>query len=243
MMLQESIPLGLDLRFLVSSPDDPVAQVSAYCSVGSPTSPADLERFAHTVDVMTFDHEVVDLAALEHLEANGHLLAPDAASFATVSDKARMRAALTSAGIPVPEAVVTEDAEHISRLVAARGPQVLKVAHGGYDGRGTFFVDDPAEASRIASVTDGPLLVEPRLDLIAELAAIVVIGRDGGRVGYDPVLTIQVEGQCRRIDAPAALSDEIIESARELAGAAAEAVGATGVVATELFLTSEGLLV
>lgn len=244
MMLQEAIPLGLDLRFLVSYPDDPVAQVGANCTVGSPTSFADLERFARDVDVLTFDHEVVDLAALEHLEAEGHRLAPDAAAFATVSDKARMRAALAAADIPVPPARITSDPAEAARVVEESGPQVVKLAHGGYDGRGTFFVDDPSEAARITEgAAGGRVLVEPRLDLLAELAVLVVTGTSGDRVIYDPVATIQVDGQCRRVDAPAQFAATLLDSARQLAVGAAEAVGAVGVVATELFLTRDGLLV
>lgn len=244
MMLQEAIPLGLELRFLVSSPDDPVAQFSSHCTVGSPASFADLEAFARNVDVLTFDHEVVDLAALEHLEADGHRLAPDAAAFATVSDKARMRAALAAAGIPVPAAVVTSDPSDAARMVETAGPQVIKLAHGGYDGRGTFFVDDADEARRIAEEAAGDrFLVEPRLDLVGELAVIVVTGVSGERVVYDPVTTVQVDGQCRRIDAPARLADGLLDSARGLATQVAEAVGAVGVLAVELFLARSGLLV
>lgn len=244
MMLQEAIPLGLELRFLVSAPDDPVAQLSAHCTVGSPTSLADLERFARSVDVLTFDHEVVDLASLEHLEAEGHRLAPDAAAFATVSDKARMRRALSSSGIPVPPARITSDPAEVAMAVQESGPQVVKLAHGGYDGRGTFFVDDPAEAARITeAAAGGQVLVEPRLDLLAELAVLVVTNPQGDRVVYDPVTTIQVDGQCRRVDAPAAISQALNDSARKLAVAAADAVGAVGVLATELFLTRDGLLV
>lgn len=244
MMLQEAIPLGLELRFLVSSPDDPVAQVSAHCTPGSPTSLADLERFARGVDVLTFDHEVVDLAALEHLEAEGHRLAPDAAAFATVSDKARMRAALSASNIPVPPSLVTTDPDEAATVVSESGPQVIKLAHGGYDGRGTFFVDDPAEAARIIKEVAGdPVLVEPRLDLLAELAVLVVTGVTGDRVVYDPVGTVQVDGQCRRVDAPARLPEALAVSARRLAVAAADAVGAVGVLATELFLTRDGLVV
>ncbi|MFP5331974.1 MAG: 5-(carboxyamino)imidazole ribonucleotide synthase [Acidimicrobiia bacterium] len=244
MMLQEAVPLGLELRFLVSSPDDPVAQISSHCTVGSPTSSADLEAFARHVDVLTFDHEVVDLAALEHLEAEGHRLAPDAAAFATVSDKARMRAALAAAGIPVPAAVVTSDPADAARLVETSGPQVIKLAHGGYDGRGTFFVDDADEARRITEEAAGDrFLVEPRLDLVGELAVLVVTGTTGERAVYDPVTTIQVDGQCRRVDAPTRLADGLLDSARHLATSAAETVGALGVLAVELFLTRSGLLV
>lgn len=244
MMAQEAIPLGIDLRFMVTTPDDPAAQVSPHWTIGSPDSVDDLCRFALTCDVMTFDHEVVDLASLHTLEAEGRLLRPSATTFATVSDKGRMRAALAAAGIPTPPSRLTRDPDEAAQIVSDQGPQVLKLAHGGYDGRGTFFVDDPSEAARIVNGTPGTdVLVEPRLDLLAELAVIVVRGETGGSVTYDPVSTIQIDGQCRRVDAPARHPADVTGSAQHLAQRAAEAVDSTGVLAVELFLTHDGLLV
>ena len=244
MMAQEAIPLGIDLRFMVVSADDPAAQVSAHHTVGSPDSPADLRRFAESCDVITFDHEVVDLDALRELESNGHRLRPGAETFATVSDKARMRAVLASAEIPTPPAVVTRDPHEAAQIVTEQGPQVLKIAHGGYDGRGTFFVDDPAAAARIVEeAAGGAVLVEPRLDLVAELAVLVVRGAAGDEVTYDPVTTIQIDGQCRRIDAPANRPGDLLATARRLAERAADAVDCIGVLAVEMFLTRDGLLV
>ncbi|MEX2280276.1 MAG: 5-(carboxyamino)imidazole ribonucleotide synthase [Acidimicrobiia bacterium] len=244
MMAQEAIPLGLDLRFMVTSPDDPAAQVSPRFTIGSPDSADDLRRFAHTCDVITFDHEVVDLAALDTLEAEGRLLRPSAATFATVSHKGRMRATLAAAGIPTPPSRLTRDPDEAAQIVSDDGPQVLKLAHGGYDGRGTFFVDDPSEAARIVNATPKTdVLVEPQLDLLAELAVIVVRGGTEGSVTYDPVSTIQVDGQCRRVDAPARLPEAVSQSAARLAHRAAEAVDAAGVLAVELFLTRDGLVV
>jgi 5-(carboxyamino)imidazole ribonucleotide synthase len=244
MMLQESIPLGIELRFMVESPDDPAALVSRHHTIGSPTSSSDLASFARTCDVLTFDHEVVDLDALVALEADGHLLRPGADTFRSVSHKGRMRAALADAGIPTPPSRVTRDPETAAEVVAADGPQVLKLAHGGYDGRGTFFVDRPDDARRIVESSTGTeVLVEPHLDILSELAVIVVRSADGHHVTYDPVSTIQVDGQCRRVDAPARLPGATLESARVLAQRAAEAVAAVGVLAVELFLTRDGLLV
>jgi 5-(carboxyamino)imidazole ribonucleotide synthase len=244
MMYQESIPLGLDLRFLVNSPDEPAARVSRHHTIGSATSAGDLRRFADQVDVLTFDHEVVDLDALADLQASGRVLRPAAGTFSTVSHKGRMRRAMTGAGLPVPPYLATTDPAEAASVVSDDGPQVLKLAHGGYDGRGTFFVDDPAEAARLVeSVSGAEVLLEPRLDLLAELAVLVVRLPSGGDVTYDPAATVQVDGQCRRVDAPAAQPETVLTAARALARAAAEAVDAVGVLAVELFVTRDGLVI
>ena len=244
MLAQEAIPLGIELRFLVTSPDDPAARIHPHHSIGSPDSLDDLRRFAESCDVLTFDHEVVDLAALHDLETHGFVMRPGARTFASVSDKARMREELARAAIPTPPAVVTRDPREGAQIVEEQGPQVIKFAHGGYDGRGTFFVDDPDDAVRIIEgAAGGAVLIEPRLDLHAEIAVIVVRDAAGDQVTYDPVSTIQVDGQCRRIDAPARHPGELLAGARDLAERAAHAVDSIGVLAVEMFLTRDGLLV
>lgn len=243
MSYQESIPLGVDVRFLAQSPDDPVAQVAPNVSIGSPTSAHDLRAFAATVDVLTFDHEVIDLDVLAGLERHGHLLRPGATAFATVADKSAMRQALHDAGIPTPPARVVHDPDEAGEIVGESGPHVIKLAHGGYDGRGTHFVDDPAEAVRIVREANGKVLVEPRLDLVGEMAVIVVTRPDGTSVAYPPVTTIQHDGQCRRIDAPARVSAATAESAARLGARAAGAIGAVGILAVEIFVTRDGLMV
>jgi 5-(carboxyamino)imidazole ribonucleotide synthase len=244
MMYEESIPLGMELRFLVERPDDPVALVSPHISLGSARSPDDLRRFAAEVDVLTFDHEVVDLAALAELEADGHVLRPSAVAFATVAHKRHMREALIDAGLPVPSFRSTTDPTEAAQTVEVDGPQVLKIAHGGYDGRGTFFVDDPAVAARVVEGAVGrEVLMEAHLDLLAELAVLVVRGTSGQTVVYDPVTTIQVDGQCRRVDAPAQHPQALLDSAVRLAREAATALDTVGVLAVEMFLTHSGLLI
>ncbi len=244
MMYEESIPLGIELRFLVESSDDPVAQVSPHFSIGSATSSDDLRRFAAEVDVLTFDHEVVDLPTLASLETAGHLLRPGAGAFASVAHKRRMRETLIDAGLPVPAFRSTTDPAEAAQVVAENGPQVLKIVHGGYDGRGTFFVDDPAVAARVIEGASGrEVLMESHLDLLAELAVLVVRGISGEMVAYEPVTTIQVEGQCRRVDAPAQHPQALIDSAVAMAQVAAETLNTVGVLAVEMFLTHSGLLI
>lgn len=155
-----------------------------------------------------------------------------------------MREALIGAGLPVPSFRSTTDPAEAAEIVAEDGPQVLKIAHGGYDGRGTFFVDDPALAARVVEGASGrEVLMEAHLDLLAEVAVLVVRGTSGETVAYEPVTTIQVDGQCRRVDAPAQHPKTLLDSAVTMARAAAEALDTVGVLAVEMFLTHAGLLI
>ena len=65
-----------------------------------------------------------------------------------------------------------------------------------------------------------------------------------GEVAVHPVVeTVQRSGMCREVHAPARVPSVIARAARDLATGIAERIGATGVLAVELFHCAEGLLV
>ncbi len=244
---QAAIALDVELRFLAEDEADPAPAVSRWTDLGSPLSQGDLERFVDTVDVVTFDHEVVDLDALTRLEAAGARLFPRPDTLRLVADKAGMRAHLAEAGFPVPPwSIVRSPADLADGVAAIAGPVVVKVSHGGYDGRGVFVVDDPADVDDIAApmlARGTTLVLEPFLQLDAELAVLVARRPSGDLVVYDPVTTIQVEGMCREVVAPAEVDATIVAEARRLGAAIAESVDAVGILAVELFWADDRLTV
>ena len=120
---------------------------------------------------------------------------------------------------------------------AAWADAVIKLSRGGYDGRGVFMVDDAEAGARLATELTAsgiPLLIEPRLAFDMELAVIVARRPDGETVTYDPVATVQVDGQCRQVVAPAGVSGSLVAEARAIGTAVAEALDVVGLVAVEL---------
>lgn len=243
---QAAISLDIELRFLAEDDADPAPAVGRWTDLGSPLSHDDLQRFAGTVDVVTFDHEVVDLDAIDALAATGVRLFPRPDTLRLVADKAGMRSHLAGAGFPVPPHAVIRSADDLPHAVATiGGPLMLKVSHGGYDGRGVFPVPDPADTWTTAQplLKRGlTLVVEPLLDLEAELAVLVARRPSGDAVVYDPVTTIQVDGMCRAVLAPAA-DPGLADRARALGAEIAESVDAVGILAVELFQVEGNLLV
>ena len=59
--------------------------------VGSPDDPDKTRELANQVDVLTFDHELVDPEALASLEADGHVVWPSSATMALAQNKRRQR--------------------------------------------------------------------------------------------------------------------------------------------------------
>lgn len=253
MLHQAAIGLGVEVRFLGEHDDDPAIAVARSWELGSATSADDLERFAATCDVLTFEHELVDVTAIRRLEASGRVVHPSAAALAAVADKLAMRHAVEAAGLPVPPWREVTAPDELAAAVAEWPACVIKLSRGGYDGRGVFLVREPGGRPHHGDdglavglpllATGVPLLVEPLLAFDAELAVLVARRPNGDAVAYDPVATTQVDGQCREVVAPAGIDPDLAEEARSIALELAAALGVVGLLAVELFDVGGRLLV
>jgi 5-(carboxyamino)imidazole ribonucleotide synthase len=122
-------------------------------------------------------------------------------------------------------------------------PVVLKAVTGGYDGKGVWVCGTPEEAAAVlAHGLD--LLAEEHVAFDRELAVLVARSPAGQAAVYPVVQTVQRDGICREVLAPApGLADARAVAAQQLGLAIAAGIGVTGMLAVELFETRAGLLV
>jgi 5-(carboxyamino)imidazole ribonucleotide synthase len=249
MLLEDASALGIDCVVLAESPDDGAALVAHSAIIGAPSDRAALEKLADSVAITTFDHELVDLELLADLEAQGHQFAPSPSALLYAVDKAAMRTLLADHGLPIPPFdVFTPDRPFDGESVGANfgWPLVIKSARGGYDGRGVFIVDNENEANAVvgdlheAGIT---VLIEALVPIRSELAALVCRAHDGSIVAWPVVETSQIAGVCREVLVPGSVRDEDRIAGEAIARQIAELVGVVGVMAVELFVTDEGLLI
>lgn len=244
MMVPPAVGLDIDLRLLAARAEDAAAQVVPRTLVGDERGLDDLRRLARDVDVLTFDHEHVPTAHLHTLQAAGAVVRPGPHALPYATDKAVMRRGLRDAGLPVPRFEVIESPDELAAAVDAVGgwPVVLKTARGGYDGKGVWVVDDAAGAAPVFSARV-PVIVEQRVDFVRELAAVVARSPSGQAVAYPVVESVQTDGICVQVVAPApGLADATSTAAQALALQVAATVDVTGVLAVELFEIADGTL-
>lgn len=246
---QAAIALGVPLRILAAARDDSAALVSPLVEIGSPLAADDLARFATGCDVLTVDHEVVDLHAVAVLDEAGTITArPSAAALAHATDKAHQRRRFADAGLPLPRHCIVEDrSEALAALDELGWPGVVKTARGGYDGRGVWVLADRSAAERLLDdlSDDGilpELVVEEAVSIDVELAVVVVRGPDGAATTYPVTETVQIDGICRETITPAEIPSETSRAAADIALRAAEVVGAVGLCAVELFVDTAGVV-
>jgi 5-(carboxyamino)imidazole ribonucleotide synthase len=244
---QAAIALGQTLRVLAVDTDDPAAQVTPDVVIGSHTDLDDLRRVAQGADVLTFDHEHVPIELLDKLVAEGVNVAPSPQALVHAQDKLVMRRRLEALGAPVPRFAgvdTVDDVDAFARRVG--GPIVIKAVRGGYDGRGVRMARDLAHARDIAAEflkARVPVLVEERVAMRRELSALLARSPFGQGAAWPVVETVQRDGICVLVIAPApALPDDRAAAAQRLALRVAAELGVVGVLAVELFETTDGAL-
>jgi 5-(carboxyamino)imidazole ribonucleotide synthase len=250
MMQPAAVALGVRLRLLAADPGESAAQVIPDTVLGSHTDLDALRRFADGCDVVTFDHEHVPTEHLRALQDDGVAVRPGPDALVHAQDKGVMRERLTAAGVPCPRwARLPSAYDDAADALRAFGddvgwPVVIKTARGGYDGRGVHMVAGPADAERLLR-DPGPsgLVVEEKVPFTRELAALVARSPHGQAVAYPVVETVQVNGICKEVVAPARIDDEHAVAAQQAALDIAKVLDVTGVLAVEMFDTPAGVQV
>jgi 5-(carboxyamino)imidazole ribonucleotide synthase len=246
MMAQSAVALGVPLRLLAEGPDVSAAQVVRDTTVGDFRDIDDLRTVAEGCAVVTFDHEHVPTEHLHTLAAEGHACRPGPGALVHAQDKAVMRARLDELGIPSPRhRLVADPAEAVAFAESIGGfPIVLKTTRGGYDGKGVWVVSSPdecADAFAVAASTGVAILAEEKVDFRRELSALVARSPSGQVAAYPVVESVQRDGICWEVVAPApGLDEDLALDAQRIAMRVASELDVTGILAVELFETKSG---
>jgi 5-(carboxyamino)imidazole ribonucleotide synthase len=248
MMAGPAIELGITLKVLAREPQESAAQVVPGTELGREDDLDALRRFAKGVDVLTFDHEHVPTEHLRALEAEGVAVRPSSAALVHAQDKLVMRTRLSELGVPCPRWRAVTSVDELEALGAEVGwPIVLKTPRGGYDGKGVRVVATGEEAHDARDWFDRaagqPLLAEEKVGFARELAALVARSPHRQAAVWPVVETVQLDGICREVLAPADISEDHALAAQQAALRIADGLDVTGVFAVEMFDTEDGVLV
>lgn len=247
MMIAPAVELGIDLRVLAEA-EGMSAQLAA-TAVGDYRDLDVVRAFVKDVDVVTFDHEHVPQDVLRALVAEGVAVHPGPEALQYAQDKLVMRARLSELGVPQPDWAAVRNTDELQAFLDGHGGKaVVKTPRGGYDGKGVRVVRAAEEASdwfdalaaESASGTSDALLAEELVSFTRELAQQIARRPSGQIVSYPVVETVQRDGVCAEVFAPApGASERLIRVADDIGRQIAEGLGVTGMLAVELFETDD----
>jgi 5-(carboxyamino)imidazole ribonucleotide synthase len=250
MMFEASLRLGLEIRVLGGAPDDPALRVVKRGEIGNPRDAGVLRTFADGVDVVTFDHELIDIDLVMALERAGKLVRPGSRALSVAIDKRQQHDAFRHLEIEQPPTYVAVGVDSLRAAVTSHSfPIVVKHASGGYDGRGVQVIERRADLEQLIdsispeSAAEIAFVVQPKVEIDLEIAVQVVRSVHGEIVSYPVVRTVQEEGICRMVHVPADIPVETAQNAVDAAVRLAQHLDVVGVLAVEFFLSGGRLLV
>lgn len=243
MLALAGLPLGERFCFLDPAPHAPAAMLGRHI-VSSYDDRAALDEFAAASDVVTYEFENVPAASARLLEMSVPVYPPPVALEAA-QHRGEEKRWFDKLGIPTARfAVVTSAAELREQVQDVGLPAVVKTSRGGYDGKGQAVVNDLAALEGLwQRLGAEELLVEAHITFIRELSIIAVRNLGGATAFYPLVENHHSRGILRTSFAPAPnLTADLQDEAERIASALLDAFGYVGVLAVELFETTEGLL-
>ncbi len=238
-----AVALSLTLSVLAESDTASAALVVPHSPVGDHADVEAVRAFARQCDVVTFDHEHVPAQVLQALVDDGVALHPSPEALLFAQDKLSMRRRLSELGIPCPRWTGAHTEQEVTAFGDRVGwPVIAKTPRGGYDGKGVRRVGSAAEladwlelAGEPGPLADG-ILLEEAVGFRRELAAVVVRSPSGQAAAYPVVETVQTDGICTEVLAPAPdLDDGLSLACTEAALRVAGELDVTGVLAVEIF--------
>jgi 5-(carboxyamino)imidazole ribonucleotide synthase len=234
MMATPAQALGIELIIQTPSLEDPAVAIASDTIIAAIDDADATKELARRCDIITFENEFVDLAALFPLAESGICFRPRLEALSPLLDKYHQRSYLEQLGIPQPKFTILPNN-------SLEFPTVLKTRRHGYDGQGTFIIKDLASLQHTLNTShkSSEVLLEELIPFERELAVIVARAVNGDVVTF-PIVETQQENQvCRRVIAPADISAAVAQEIEAIASTLMNSLQAVGIFGVELFLTKD----
>ena len=198
-------------------------------------------NFGKQVDVLTFEIEHVNVAALEKLESEGIKVYPSPKTLKQIQNKGTQKDFYTTNGIPTADYKRFESLTDLKTAVENNEitlPFVWKSTEGGYDGNGVKVIRTMESFEGVANVQ---CIAETMIPFKNELAVIVSRNPDGQIKTY-PVVEMEFHPEANQVEyviCPARIEDTVAEKARAVALKVSESFNHVGLLAVEMFQTED----
>ncbi len=236
MLIQEAISLDVQVHVLDPAADAPCAGLATTFTCGSFRDYQTVLDFGRNMDVLTIEIEDVNVDALSELKSAGVKVFPDPEILAVIKDKGLQKQFFVDHGIPSSAFLLIESSDEIE---ISELPVVHKLRTGGYDGKGVSVLRSEKD---IETTFKAPSILESLVEIEKELSVIIARNEHGQTVTY-PVVEMVFDDRSNLVDylfAPATISHDLAEQAKDLATKVADAFSFVGILAVEMFLTKGG---
>lgn len=234
---------GFKVVILDPTPACPAAQAADEQIVAPYDDRDAIERLATQADVLTYEFENVDLAALEAV--SDRVSIPQGTELLRITkDRIREKTFLRDSGLRTAAFAPVNSADELRQVVATIGlPAILKTCEGGYDGKGQVTLrtvadlDLPVVREILAT---GQCILEQMVAFTCECS--VMVGRSvSGEVTVFPVSeNIHRNHILHESIVPARISPALRDEATQVAQKIAAKLNLCGILGVEMFMGKDG---
>lgn len=234
---------GFKVVILDPTPACPAAQAADEQIVAPYDDRGAIERLATQADVLTYEFENVDLAALEAV--SDRVSIPQGTELLRITkDRIREKTFLRDSGLRTAAFAPVNSADELRQAVATIGlPAILKTCEGGYDGKGQVTLRTTADLELPVVheiLAAGQCILEQMVAFTCECS--VMVGRSvSGEVSVFPVSeNIHRNHILHESIVPARISPALRDEATQVARIIAAKLNLCGILGVEMFMGKDG---
>lgn len=202
-----------------------------------------LENFAKKVDIATFEFENIPFECANAVEKKVALF-PSASVLKTTQNRILEKNFLRSIKVKTADFAAISSLEELLQNLKKFKKAVLKTATMGYDGKGQAVLTSEADAKKAwQKLQKQQLILEKFCPFDSEISVMVARSQNGAVAAYEPLTNIHKNGILDKSIYPAQISDKMQIKAQNLAKKIAENIDLVGIMAVEMFVIGDEILV
>ncbi len=242
MLIQEASKW--DIKTYVLDPDEhcPAGGIASVYVKGSFKDFNDVYNFGKQVDLLTYEIESINIAALHKLKQEGLEIIPDPSVLEMIQDKGLQKEFYRDNGIPAASFRLYNSKNDILDAIVVNEiqfPFIQKLRKGGYDGRGVAVINDEYD---IKSLLEGASVVEQKVEIEKEIA-VIAARNEKGDIRCFPTVEMVFDSSANLVEklvCPSGIPEDLSDKAKNIAAKVIDKLNMSGVLAIEFFIDKQG---
>jgi 5-(carboxyamino)imidazole ribonucleotide synthase len=199
-------------------------------------------QLAEKCDVLTYEIELANSAALTELEARSFPVRPAPETLRIIQNKYKQKSFLRDHSIDVAEFELIKSERELEELCNNFGyPVMLKACENSYDGRGNFLIHSKGDIRKsLSHFPNVDLMTEKFVPFIKEISIMVARNPRGEIASFPVSENIHNNNILYTSIVPARIEQQIEFKAKRMAERTMEVLKGAGIFGIEMFVTKEG---
>lgn len=234
----------MSLKIIILDPTEgcPASKIADEQIVADFKDESAIRKLAAKCDVLTYEIELANSAALKELERKRFPVRPAPETLRIIQNKFRQKSFLKDNNIAVPEFGLVRSEAHLHELCRKFGlPAMLKACEDSYDGRGNFLITSKGKVHEAFGYFAGRECILEKFVPFTKEISIMVARNPSGQIESFPVAeNIHKNSVLDTTIVPARIGRKVELKAKKVAKRTMQLLQGAGIFGIEMFVTRNG---